>query len=771
MTPARHRTRAAAALVAGLALAFSFPNAGIWPLAPAGVALLAVAVRTRPGEPGRPLLRGAVLGFITGFAFFIVLLSWLLITGTDAWLILTVAEAAYFVPLGAGIAAVSRLPGAPVWQACLWVAEEALRDRWPLGGFSWGRLAFSQSGSAFTRYASLGGAPLLTFVVALAGGLVAVAVAGGTRLRWRAASALGAVALACCGLVIPLPAANGRAVTAGIVQGNVPHLGLDFLGRAETVLHNHVNGTERLASLVRAGRLHKPDLVILPEDASDVDPYGDPAAYALIQSAVRDAGVPTLIGTLAFAPDGQHLYNRGVVWDPRTGPGAYYDKQHLVPFGEYVPWRSLLGPSISELQRIPYDQVPGHHPGALRLGPATVGDVICFEIAYDGIVRSAVTHGGQAIVVQTNNADWGLTAQPVQQLAIARLRAVEHDRPVLIAATSGISAVIGPDGRVIATTRQFTPALLDRTVRLSDARTLADQLGEVPEWLLVIAGTCAAGYAVITRRAGRGRAGTPDTGQRRAGSVTGRFAGRTVVIMPTYNERDNLEAIVARLRAAVPAAEVLVVDDNSPDGTGEEADRLAASDSSVHVLHRAAKAGLGAAYIAGFRWALERDYDAMVEMDADGSHQPEELPRLLGALGDADLVLGSRYMEGGRTENWARSREMLSRGANTYTRLMLGIGVRDATGGFRAYRATTLRKIDLNEVESQGYCFQIDLALRATRAGLAVAEVPITFVERSAGTSKMNKAIVREALLRVTVWGIERRLGWLRGRLTGGAER
>ena len=249
--------------------------------------------------------------------------------------------------------------------------------------------------------------------------------------------------------------------------------------------------------------------------------------------------------------------------------------------------------------------------------------------------------------------------------------------------------------------------------------------------------------------------------------MTGTFTGRTVVIVPTYNERDNLDGVVARLRSAVPGADLLVVDDNSPDGTGDEADRIAASDSSVHVLHRAAKAGLGAAYIEGFHWALERDYDAMVEMDADGSHQPEQLPRLLGALEEADLVIGSRYTRGGRTENWAKSREMLSRGANTYARLMLGIGVRDATGGFRAYRATTLRKIDLHEVESQGYCFQIDLALRAARAGLTVAEVPITFVERTAGTSKMNKAIVREALLRVTAWGIERRLGRLRGRLTG----
>ena len=504
----RSPARPAAAVAAGLALAFSFPNAGIWPLAPAGVALLAIAVRPQPGAAGMPgraggrdLWRGAALGFAAGLVFFIVLLSWLLMTGTDAWVILTAAEAAYFAPLGAGLAALWRLPAAPVWQACLWVAEEAVRDRWPIGGFSWGRLAFSQSSSAFTRYASLGGAPLLTFVVAVAGGLIAVAVVRGTSIRWRAASAACVAALACAGLVIPLPAANGRTVTAGIVQGNVPRLGLDFLGQAETVLNNHVEGAQRLAAQVRAGKLRQPDMVIMPEDASDVDPYRDPGAYSLIQTAVRDGRVPALIGTLVFTPDGHHLYNRGVVWDPRTGPGAHYDKQHLVPFGEYVPWRSLVGPYISELQRVPYDQVPGNQPGVLRLGPATVGDVICFEIAYDSIVRSAVTNGGQAIVVQTNNADWGLSAQPAQQLAISRLRAVEHARPVLIAATSGISAVIAPDGRVAASTGQFTPALLDQQVRVSSARTLADQLGEAPEWFLVIIGTCAAAYAVISRRA------------------------------------------------------------------------------------------------------------------------------------------------------------------------------------------------------------------------------------------------------------------------------
>ncbi len=236
------------------------------------------------------------------------------------------------------------------------------------------------------------------------------------------------------------------------------------------------------------------------------------------------------------------------------------------------------------------------------------------------------------------------------------------------------------------------------------------------------------------------------------------YTGRVVVIIPTYNERDNLGPITARVRSAVPAADVLVVDDNSPDGTGQVADELAAADDQVHVLHRSVKAGLGAAYIAGFQWALDEGYDAMVEMDADGSHQPEELPRLLTALDDADAVLGSRWVPGGKVTNWPKSRYLLSRGANTYTRLMLGIPLHDATGGYRVYRATTLRKIGLDNVESQGYCFQIDLSLRAIQAGLKVAEVPITFVERTRGASKMSNAIVREAFWRVTQWGVSGRL-------------
>ena len=236
------------------------------------------------------------------------------------------------------------------------------------------------------------------------------------------------------------------------------------------------------------------------------------------------------------------------------------------------------------------------------------------------------------------------------------------------------------------------------------------------------------------------------------------FTGRIAVIIPTYNERDNILLTTVGVRSAVPTADLLIVDDNSPDGTGEIADDLAAADKRIQVLHRRAKAGLGTAYVAGFQAALDQGYDTIVEMDADGSHQPEELPKLLTALGGADVALGSRWVPGGAVVNWLRSREYLSRAGNAYARIMLGIPLRDMTGGYRAYRACALWKIGLENVESVGYCFQIDLARRAVKAGLTVAEVPITFVDRAYGTSKMSKAIVFEALWRVTQWGITGRL-------------
>jgi dolichol-phosphate mannosyltransferase len=246
--------------------------------------------------------------------------------------------------------------------------------------------------------------------------------------------------------------------------------------------------------------------------------------------------------------------------------------------------------------------------------------------------------------------------------------------------------------------------------------------------------------------------------------VTDPFAdlGPILVIIPTYNERENVARITGRVRAAVPEAHVLIADDNSPDGTGAIADELAAADGQVHVMHRLGKEGLAAAYMAGFAWGLERGFEVLVEMDADGSHQPEQLPLLLDALRDADLVLGSRWVPGGQVVNWPRSREVLSKGGNLYTRLALDLPLMDATGGYRVFRAQTLRDLHLHDVASQGYCFQVDMARRALASGKRVVEVPITFVEREHGTSKMSGNIVREALWRVTVWGAQERTAKVR---------
>ena len=232
---------------------------------------------------------------------------------------------------------------------------------------------------------------------------------------------------------------------------------------------------------------------------------------------------------------------------------------------------------------------------------------------------------------------------------------------------------------------------------------------------------------------------------------------RVLALIPTYNERENLPTIVRRIRESVPNADLLILEDNSPDGTGRVADGLAAADGHVHVLHRERKEGLGKAYLAGFTWGLERGYDALVEIDADGSHRPEHLPAMLAALADADVVIGSRWVPGGEVLNWPLRRKVLSVGANVYIRLMLGMPVNDATAGYRIYRADALRTIGLDDVESHGYCFQTDLTWKAVRAGLRVVEVPISFVEREAGSSKMDSAVVSEALVKVARWGARHR--------------
>jgi apolipoprotein N-acyltransferase len=505
------RARAVAAVASALLVFLAFPpdrlsllvsgqatTAGLWPLAPVGVAGLTLAVR------GARARAGAWLGLAFGLPFFLTTLFGIIKIGPDGWIILSLFQALYMVPLGAGLAMVTRLRGWPLWSAALWVAEELVRGRAPLGGFPWARLAFSQTSSPFTSFAALGGAPLVTFVTALTGGLLAYATvtAGARRRRWRPAGVAGAAALliGAAGLAIPTPG-GGRSVTVAVVQGNVPRLGLDFLGQRKAVLNNHARATHELATRIRAGQAARPDLVIWPENSSDLDPYTDPDARQTIEAAVRDVGVPVLVGAVIDAPDGAHVENRGIVWDPRSGPGEYYTKRHPVPFGEYLPMRGLLTKLITRFQRVPNDYLPGKRPGLLRLGPVSVGDVICFEVAYDGIVRDV--SGARLLVVQTNNATYGHTSLPWQQVAMSRLRAVEHDRSVLVAATSGITAVIGPDGTVIDRSGEFAPYVRVARVPARTSRTLADHLGAAPEWLLALVGVAAVGIAVRRARAAR----------------------------------------------------------------------------------------------------------------------------------------------------------------------------------------------------------------------------------------------------------------------------
>lgn len=498
------------AVLSGLLLVVAFPSYGYWQLSLLSVAAFALLTR------GRRAGQAAWTGFAFALPFFLWLLEWLHVVGWDAVVGLSLIEACFFVPMGAGLALTSRLPGWPVWGACLWVAQEWARDRVPFGGFPWGRLAFANTGSPFTPLAAIGGAPLVSFGVALCGGLLAAAGPALWRLRRdagrrrSAGAALACVALAaavlCSGYTVPVPTKADGTMRVALVQGNVARPGMHFLGRPMEILDNHVQATLRLAADIKSGRVPRPDLVIWPENSSDLDPFAYPQAYARITEAVRAVGVPVLVGALVNGPDQNHVQNEGIVWDPVTGPGASYTKQHPVPFGEYVPYREELTRFISQLNEIPRDFYPGRHTGVMTMGPARLGDVICFEVAYDGIVRDTVTAGARAIVVQTNNATYGRSAQPGQQLAMYRLRAVEHGRAVVAAATSGISAFVAPDGTVKAHSREFTRSVLDVDLPLRDGTTVADRIGAAPEWTLAMVGllSCAAAIGA----GGRGRAKT-----------------------------------------------------------------------------------------------------------------------------------------------------------------------------------------------------------------------------------------------------------------------
>ncbi len=337
----------------------------------------------------------------------------------------------------------------------------------------------------------------MTGAVALSGSLLLAAGLRGRRPARALLPALVALAVPLSGLLVPLPV-DGPVSTVAVVQGNVPRLGLDAFAQRAAVLQNHVATTLQLAADVAAGRVPAPDLVVWPENASDLDPFTDPDAYALIDDAVRTIGVPVLVGAVLQGP-GDQVSNAGIVWDPVTGPGERYVKQHPVPFGEYVPYRSLVRRVTDKVDLIPRDFAQGRRTGLLQVGPVAVGDVICFEVAYDGLVRDAVRAGGRMLVVQTNNATFGRSGETSQQLAMSRLRAVEHGRTVLVAATSGLSAVIAPDGDVVARSRVFTRDVLVAAVPARSARTLATRLGLLPEVALVALGVAGLLLAAVRR--------------------------------------------------------------------------------------------------------------------------------------------------------------------------------------------------------------------------------------------------------------------------------
>ncbi|MEV4357646.1 apolipoprotein N-acyltransferase [Nonomuraea sp. NPDC049625] len=484
--------RVVAGVVGGVALYTAFPSLNWWAAAPIGVGLIVASLYgTRPR-------RAAWLGYVIALVFLLPTLAWVRPIGDDVWLMLVATESVFYAVMAALAALVFRLRAWPLWFGGLWVAMEWARSQVPIGGFPWARLAFSQSESLFTQYAALGGAPLVSFAVALCGALLAYAalarpkVEGGWR---RAVPAILALAVPVLTLALLRPGDEGRTVNVGIVQGNVPGRGMGFLGdEPAVVLKNHANETKRLAQAVREGKLPKPDAVVLPENSTDIDPYQDPYAREIIQDSVRDVGVPTLIGAVVAIGEDSRA-TRSLVWDPVTGPGAYYDKQHLVPFGEYTPFKDLVLALWERASLVGRQSVPGDKPGDLKLGPITIGAVNCYEVAYDDTVRGTVRAGGTVLAMQANNATYALSNLPTQQLAMYKLRAVEHNRAVVAAATTGISAYIRPDGKVSWQARELVADMNVVKVPVRTQETIATTVGAVPEWALMVMGAAAAGVA------------------------------------------------------------------------------------------------------------------------------------------------------------------------------------------------------------------------------------------------------------------------------------
>ncbi len=511
--------RIVASVLGGLALFAAFAPSTQWWLAIVGFALFGLAL------DGRSWQVGLGLGLLFGLAFFLPLLSFTNIyVGDFPWYALSVMEALLTAPAGALIAAASRrLPLWPVWAASAWITGEALRARLPFGGFPWGGVAFSQPDGPLLPVASLLSATGLAFLTALAGFAVArlIHALAIDRVGWRSAAVLTSIALLVAPFVLGLigratvqDGAGAPTTTIAVIQGDVPRPGLEFNAERRAVLDMHAQRTHELAAEVRAGTAPKPTLVVWPENSTDIDPYRNADANAVISAAAQDIGVPILVGAVVQADTPGEAYNQAIVWDPVTGPGQTYDKRHPLPFGEYMPYRSFfrIFSDKVDLQRGTF--LAGDAVGNLDVAGVNVGDVICFEVVYDDLVRDVVNGGAQVIVVQTNNATFGYTNETYQQQAMSRVRAVEHGREVLISSTSGVSTVIRPDGTVESSIPLFTPGYLTPDVPLISATTPGTVLGGPLEWVLALAAPLAlAGSMIISSRrraqSGRQSAQTP----------------------------------------------------------------------------------------------------------------------------------------------------------------------------------------------------------------------------------------------------------------------
>jgi apolipoprotein N-acyltransferase len=728
----------ALSLVGGALSSLAFPPVAAWPLAFLAPAMLLLALRD-----ARPA-RGFVLGLVYGLTGFGLTLSWLLLFGGLAWGALTVL-AALSVALFGLLFPLVRRPGHPVLTAlgaaALWTAIDWLRGLWPLGGFTWGSLGASQVDNTITvRLAVVAGVFGVTFAVAFAAALLAEAAASG-----RGPARLGRVGVAAAAVlvpvVIPFATANGRPIDVAALQ-------VDF-ERGERVSREagDVTVTRLNLELHRTLRVDPPDLAIWGESALD------PASLVDIESirrTIRGVGVPVVAGSTSTdvrtpgRRDGP-LYNQAVSFDADGDVRDVYRKTHLVPYGEYIPLKPLVG-WISALEQISYELEPGERVHTLASpGLPRIGTPICFENSFPGLDRQLVRQGAQLLVVLTNNAAYRETAASAQHLQMSRIRAIEDGRWVVHAAVSGISAFIGTDGRTHQETELFEPVVIRRTIRASSERTAYVRFGD---WVPVVSLMIVAGLTAAPRRRGAGR---PEPGDLDPGV-------RALVILPTYDEAKTIREVATGVLRH-PGVDALVVDDSSPDGTAAIVRELMEGEPRLRLLERPPRSGLASAYEEGFARALEEGYDLIVEMDADLSHDPVELGPLLEAARDTyDLVVGSRYVPGGSVTNWSRVRLALSKTGNTYARLMLGIPLHDATSGYRVYRRQLLQDLVSEPFHADGYGFQVELVMRAWLRGWAIGEVPITFREREHGHSKLSRRIVFEALWLVTRWGMALRL-------------